>query len=49
LRDLTIFPEIDANNVTATQGMDITVVTTAETDSEALELLRSLGMPFSTN
>jgi len=49
MRDQTIFPEIDANNVTATQGMDITVVTTAETDSEALELLRSLGMPFSTN
>jgi large subunit ribosomal protein L5 len=46
VKEQTIFPEIDPNNVTAVQGMDITVVTTAEEDREARELLRMLGMPF---
>jgi large subunit ribosomal protein L5 len=42
----TIFPEIDPDKVTSSQGMDITIVTTARNDGEALELLKLLGMPF---
>jgi large subunit ribosomal protein L5 len=41
-----IFPEIDLDKVTKIKGMDITVVTTAKTDAEALALLTELGMPF---
>ncbi|MFI5186570.1 MAG: 50S ribosomal protein L5 [Chitinophagales bacterium] len=41
-----IFPEIDIDKVTKITGMDITFVTTANTDEEAYELLRELGMPF---
>jgi large subunit ribosomal protein L5 len=41
-----IFPEIDIDKVTRITGMDITFVTTAETDEEAYELLKELGMPF---
>lgn len=41
-----IFPEIDIDKVTKITGMDITFVTTAETDEEAYELLKELGMPF---
>ena len=41
-----IFPEIDADKVKRNQGMDITIVTTAKTDAEALDLLKKLGMPF---
>ena len=43
----TIFPEIDPNNVKVNQGMDITIGTSTENDSEARELLKLLGMPFS--
>lgn len=46
LKEQTILPEIDPNAVTAPQGMDITIVTTAPTDKEARELLKLLGMPF---
>lgn len=46
IRDQTIFPEIDPNDVGATQGMDITIVTTARDDREARELLTLFGMPF---
>jgi large subunit ribosomal protein L5 len=49
VRDQTIFPEIDPNHVEVAQGMDITIVTTAEQDEEALQLLELLGMPFSKN
>lgn len=42
----TVFPEIDPDKSPAAQGMDITIVTTAETDEEARELLSRLGMPF---
>jgi large subunit ribosomal protein L5 len=49
LQDQAIFPEIDPDRVKRTQGMDITVVTTAETDDEAQELLKLLGMPFATS
>ena len=41
-----IFPEIDPDKVTFTQGMDITFVTTTKNDDEARELLRLFGMPF---
>lgn len=44
-----VFPEIDYDSVEKIRGMDITVVTTAKTDEEAMELLRLLGMPFSTS
>lgn len=44
--DHTIFPEITVENVKKHIGLDISIVTTAETDDEARELLRLLGMPF---
>jgi len=47
IKEQTVFPEIDPNTVTVTQGMDITIVTTARIDDEAREMLKLLGMPFS--
>lgn len=41
-----IFPEIDIDKVNKITGMDITFVTTANTDEEAYELLKELGIPF---
>ena len=41
-----IFPEIDLDKITKINGLDITIVTTAETDAEAFALLKELGMPF---
>ena len=41
-----IFPEIDLDKIPRITGMDITFVTTAKTDEEALELLKLLGIPF---
>ena len=41
-----IFPEIDLDKVSKITGLDITFVTTAKTDTEALALLKNLGMPF---
>jgi large subunit ribosomal protein L5 len=41
-----IFPEIDIDKVTKITGLDITFVTTANTNEEAYELLKELGMPF---
>lgn len=41
-----IFPEIDIDKISRISGMDITIVTTANTDEEAYSLLSSLGMPF---
>jgi len=46
VKEQSIFPEIDPDKVKKTQGMDITMVTTAESDTEARELLKLLGMPF---
>ena len=46
LKEQIVFPEIDFDRVEKTKGMNITFVTTAETDEEAKELLASLGMPF---
>lgn len=42
----TVFPEIDPASITFTQGMNITLQTSANTDEEARELLSLLGMPF---
>ncbi len=44
--DFSIFPEITLENVKKTMGLDVTIVTSANTDDEARELLKLLGMPF---
>ncbi len=44
--DQTIFPEIELDKIKRTQGMDITIVTSAGTNDEAMELLKLMGMPF---
>ena len=41
-----IFPEIDLDKISKITGMDITIVTSAKTDAEALELLKLIGLPF---
>jgi len=41
-----IFPEIDIDKISRISGLDVTIVTTAKTDAEALALLSMLGMPF---
>lgn len=46
IADHTIFPEVSIEQVKRTVGMDITIVTTAQTDDEGRELLRLFGMPF---
>ena len=46
VREQVIFPEIDYDSVGTVRGFDITITTTAETDEQALALLRSLGLPF---
>jgi large subunit ribosomal protein L5 len=44
--DQTIFPEIELDKIKRQQGMDITIVTSAQTNDEALEFLKLMGMPF---
>ena len=46
VKEQLIFPEIDYDKVNKVRGMDIVIVTTAETDEEARELLTQFGMPF---
>lgn len=46
ISDFTIFPEINVESVKKTMGLDINIVTTAESDDEGRELLKLLGMPF---
>jgi large subunit ribosomal protein L5 len=46
IRDHSIFPEIDYTKVETPKGMNVTVVTTAETDDQARYLLQELGFPF---
>ena len=46
LRDQITFPEIDYNEIVKSQGMDITIVTSARTDREGYALLKALGFPF---
>jgi large subunit ribosomal protein L5 len=46
LAEQVVFPEIDADKIQHTQGMDITIVTSTTNDDQARELLRAFGMPF---
>ena len=46
VKEQLIFPEIDYDKVSKVRGMDIVIVTTANTDEEARELLTQCGMPF---
>ena len=47
--DQTIFPEIELDKIKRQQGMDITIVTSARTNDEAMDLLKLMGMPFAEN
>jgi large subunit ribosomal protein L5 len=47
IADQTVFPEIELDKIKRQQGMDITIVTSANTDDEAMDLLKMMGMPFS--
>src|SRR5262245_44213675 len=46
ISDQTIFPEIELDKIKRQQGMDVTIVTSAESDAQALDLLKGLGFPF---
>jgi len=46
IADQTIFPEIELDKIKRTQGMDVTIVTSANTDAEALDLLKLMGFPL---
>jgi len=47
IADQTVFPEIELDKIKRQQGMDITIVTSAQNNAEALDLLKMMGMPFS--
>ena len=49
LTEPIIFPEINIDKINRINGMDVTFVTTAETDKEAKSLLTELGLPFKKN
>ena len=49
LRDQLVFPEVDYSKVDKAKGMNVSIVTDARTDAEALALLRHLGMPIRTD
>jgi large subunit ribosomal protein L5 len=46
VREQIIFPEVNYDKIEKIRGMNVTIVTTARTDEEGLELLKLLGMPF---
>jgi large subunit ribosomal protein L5 len=46
VKEQIIFPEISIDKIARISGMDITFVTTAQTDEESLELLKLFGLPF---
>lgn len=46
IKEQTIFPEIEYDKIDKIRGMEVVIVTTAKTDEEARELLKSMGMPF---
>jgi len=48
IREQIIFPEIDYDKVDKLRGLSVSVVTTAKTDEEGYQLLKELGMPFSS-
>lgn len=49
IKEQIIFPEIDIDKIKHTNGMDITIVTNARTDEEAMALLEAFGFPFAKN
>jgi len=49
IKEQIVFPEIEYDKVVKVRGMDVTFTTTAKTDEEAFELLKNLGVPFSTS
>lgn len=49
VKEQIIFPEITIDKIKAITGMDITIVTTANTDEESYELLKAFGMPFTNH
>jgi large subunit ribosomal protein L5 len=49
VQEQIIFPEISLENVNRISGMDITFVTSAETDEESLALLKAFGLPFTSS
>lgn len=49
VQEQIIFPEISIDKVARISGMDITFVTTADSDNESYELLKALGMPFASS
>lgn len=49
VRDHLIFPEVDHSKTEGSKGMNVTIVTNADTDEQARFLLRNLGMPFRDN
>jgi large subunit ribosomal protein L5 len=46
VKEQIIFPEVNVDKITRVVGMDVTIVTSANSDNEAYELLKSFGMPF---
>ncbi|NEP78353.1 MAG: 50S ribosomal protein L5 [Okeania sp. SIO2C9] len=49
LKEQLIFPEIEYDSIDQIRGMDISIITTANTDEEGRALLKEMGMPFRTN
>jgi large subunit ribosomal protein L5 len=49
LREQLIFPEIEYDRIDQIRGMDISIITTANTDEEGRALLKEMGMPFRDN
>ena len=49
LKEQLIFPEVDYDSIDQIRGMDISIITTANTDEEGRALLREMGMPFRNN
>ena len=48
IREQLIFPEIDYDTIDQIRGMDVSIITTAQTDEEGRALLKEMGMPFRT-
>lgn len=48
IREQLIFPEIDYDSIDQIRGMDVSIITTAQTDEEGRALLKAMGMPFRT-
>jgi large subunit ribosomal protein L5 len=49
IREQLIFPEIDYDSIDQIRGLDISIITTAQTDEEGRALLKEMGMPFRNN